>query len=262
MLMRPLRPLRGFMLVFVMTATVLLGLLTMAAFHLVLDHRRRTSLSIDHALAMRAAEAALAAAECELSAATATPASPACTAAPSPGRIDALDPGTLAGFVAGACGSGPARGLCRPLPGQSLWTDSRLLDTTTDGVEIEILLQTASGKPDAAPATSSNPSPMHCRATGYARTRLRYRTCSGSPRRASAATRRSRSCCRPSSAPGCRSHDATTDGLRMALRNATRHGPSGRERSPCRPTADALPCGPRGRCLERAPARVAVPASA
>ncbi|MGC5831562.1 pilus assembly protein [Ralstonia pseudosolanacearum] len=138
MLMRPLRPSRGFMLVFVMTSTVLLGLLTMAAFHLVLDHRRRTSLSIDHALAMRAAEAALAAAECELSAATATPASPACTAAPSPGRIDALDPETLAGFVAGACGSGPARGLCRPLPGQSLWTDSRLLDTTTDGVEIEI----------------------------------------------------------------------------------------------------------------------------
>ncbi len=41
MLTRPARPSRGFMLVFVMAAVALLGLLTMAAFHLVLDHRHR-----------------------------------------------------------------------------------------------------------------------------------------------------------------------------------------------------------------------------
>lgn len=138
MLTRPARPSRGFMLVFVMAAVALLGLLTMAAFHLVLDHRHRTSLTIDHALAMRAAEAALAAAECELSVATGTPARPTCAAALSAERIDALDPEALPGFVAGACGSGATRGLCRPLPGQSLWTHTRLLGTTTDGVEIDM----------------------------------------------------------------------------------------------------------------------------
>ncbi len=136
MLTLPARLSRGFMLVFVMAASALLGLLTMAAFHLMLDHRHRTSLTIDHALATRAAEAALAAAECELSAATGTPTSSTCAYEPSPERVDALDPETLPGFVAGVCGSGAARGLCRPLPGQSLWTLTRLLEMTTDGVEI------------------------------------------------------------------------------------------------------------------------------
>lgn len=192
MLTRPARPSRGFMLVFVMAAVALLGLLTMAAFHLVLDHRHRTSLTIDHALAMRAAEAALAAAECELSVATGTPARPTCAAALSAERIDALDPEALPGFVAGACGSGATRGLCRPLPGQSLWTHTRLLGTTTDGVEIDMPPQTASDNPDAFPVTSSNPSPMHCRVTGYTRTRPWHPTCSGSRRRALATTRQSR----------------------------------------------------------------------
>ncbi|WP_055324916.1 pilus assembly protein [Ralstonia solanacearum] len=160
MLTRPAhRPSRGFTLVFVMAAITLLGLLTMAAFHLMLDHRRRTSLTVDHALAVRAAEAALAAGECELSAATGTPASTACGAAPSPERIAALASAALPGFVAGACGSEAARGLCRPLPGQSLWALASLLDPTTDGVEIDMPPAEAARQPGHRPRYIIEPIP-------------------------------------------------------------------------------------------------------
>ncbi|WP_296227891.1 pilus assembly PilX family protein [Ralstonia sp. UBA689] len=128
---------RGFSLVIVVTAVALFGLLTMAAFHLMLDQRRRVSLTADHALAKHSAEFALAEAECELSVATDTPATPGCATIPPQDRIAALDPVSLRGFVAGACGSGIALGLCQPLPGQSILALAGLLDETTFGVPIE-----------------------------------------------------------------------------------------------------------------------------
>lgn len=138
---------RGFSLPIVLAAVALLGLLTMAAFHLILDQRRLTSLAADHALAKHGAETALAAAECELAMATRTP--PDCSVALPQERIAALNPVTLSGFVAGTCGSGITAGLCRPRPGQSLWALAGLLDEVTLGVEI--------GKP--SPTSSSRREP-------------------------------------------------------------------------------------------------------
>lgn len=128
---------RGFSLVFVMTAVALLGLLTMAAFHLMLDLRHRVSLTADRALAKHSAEFALVKAECELSVATDTPVAPDCTTTLLLDRIAALDPVSLRSFVAGTCGSGISLGLCQPLPGQSVLALAGLLDETTFGVPIK-----------------------------------------------------------------------------------------------------------------------------
>lgn len=128
---------RGFSLPIVVTVVALLGVLTMAAFHLMLDQRRRVSLTADHALAKHSAEFALAEAECELSVATDTPAAPSCVTPLAQDRIAMLDPVSLQGFVAGACGSGIARGLCQPLPDQSILRLAGLLDETTLGVPIK-----------------------------------------------------------------------------------------------------------------------------
>ncbi|CAJ0808566.1 hypothetical protein LMG18101_00392 [Ralstonia flaminis] len=126
----------GFTMTIVVAAAALLGLLTMATFHIVLDQRQRTSLIVDHALAQQAAEQALGAAECELSVATDTPTPSECAVALPQDRIVALNPVTLPGFVIGACGSGITLGLCRPRPDQSLWELAGLLDTTSLGVPI------------------------------------------------------------------------------------------------------------------------------
>ena len=128
---------RGFSMMVVMPAVALLGLLTMATFHLVLDQRHRTSLTADRALAKYAAEMALNAAECELSVATETPTKRECMAALPRERIAALDPVSRRGFLPGTCGSGISLGLCQPQAGQSLWTLARLLDTTTLAVEMD-----------------------------------------------------------------------------------------------------------------------------
>lgn len=121
----------------VMPAAALLGLLTMATFHLVLDQRHRTSLTADRALAKYGAEMALNMAECELSVATETPTALECMAALPHERIAALDPVSRRGFLPGACGSGASHGLCQPQAGQSLWTLAQLLDTATLAVEID-----------------------------------------------------------------------------------------------------------------------------
>lgn len=117
----PLTHARGFSIVAVIGALLIIGLLMVAALHIARDQRRRATLFADHALAMREAEAALAAAECELALATDTPTNHTCGAPPTPARIAALNPTTLAGFVAGACGTDePTRGLCWPKPGQTV----------------------------------------------------------------------------------------------------------------------------------------------
>ena len=117
----PLTHARGFSIVAVIGALLIIGLLMVAALHIARDQRRRATLFADHALAMREAEAALAAAECELALATDTPTNHACGVPPPPARIAALNPTTLAGFVPGACGTDePTRGLCWPKPGQTV----------------------------------------------------------------------------------------------------------------------------------------------
>lgn len=130
----------GFSMMVVMPAMALLGLLTMATFHLVLDQRHRTSLTADRALAKYGAEMALNAAECELSVATETPTNLQCMAALPRERIAALDPVLRRGFLLGTCGNDGSLGLCQPQPDQSLWTLARLLDATTHAVEIDARL--------------------------------------------------------------------------------------------------------------------------
>lgn len=130
----------GFSMMVVMPAMALLGLLTMATFHLVLDQRHRTSLTADRALAKYGAEMALNAAECELSVATETPTNLQCMAALPRERIAALDPVLRRGFLVGTCGNDGSLGLCQPQPDQSLWTLARLLDATTHAVEIDARL--------------------------------------------------------------------------------------------------------------------------
>ena len=121
----------------VMPAVALLGLLTMATFHLVLDQRHLTSLTADRGLAKYGAELALNAAECELSVATETPTNLECVAALPQERITALDPVSRRGFSPGACGSGATLGLCQPQPGESLWSLAQLLETPTFAIEID-----------------------------------------------------------------------------------------------------------------------------
>lgn len=137
---------RGFSLPIVMAAVALLGLLTMAAFHLVVDQRHRTSLAVDHALAKHGAETALAAAECELSVATRTPTRPDCSVALPQDRIVALNQVALHGFVTGVCGNRVTVGLCQPQPGQSLWELGGFLEEATLGVEIGKPLLTPESK--------------------------------------------------------------------------------------------------------------------
>jgi len=107
---------RGFSMIAVTGALIIIGLLMMAAWHLVQDHRRRATLSADRALALQAAELALTAAECELAIATHTPGYTSCTTPVTDARAAALDPITLSGFTPGVCG----QGLCWPLEGQSV----------------------------------------------------------------------------------------------------------------------------------------------
>ncbi|WP_439890408.1 pilus assembly protein PilZ [Ralstonia sp. 25C] len=117
----PLTHARGFSIVAVISALIIISLLMVAALHIARDQRRRATLYADHALAMREAEAALAAAECELALATKTPTSQACGAPPPAARIAALDPITLAGFAPGRCGTdATTRGLCWPNSGQTV----------------------------------------------------------------------------------------------------------------------------------------------
>jgi len=117
----PLTHERGFSIVAVIGALIIISLLMVAALHIARDQRRRATLFADHALAMREAEAALAAAECELALATNTPTNHTCGAPPPAARIAALDPTTLAGFVPGRCGADAiTRGLCWPESGQTV----------------------------------------------------------------------------------------------------------------------------------------------
>lgn len=118
----------GFSMIAVTGALIIIGLLMVGALHLVLDHNRRAALSADRALAMHEAEAALAAAECEIAIATDTPGREGCQAELDAARIAALDPVTLAGFVPQQCGQDSARrGLCWPKEGDSVETLSGLL---------------------------------------------------------------------------------------------------------------------------------------
>jgi Tfp pilus assembly protein PilX len=123
---------RGFSIILVIGALSTISLLMVAALHLVQDHRRRSSLFADHALALQEAEAALAVAECELALATDTPSLGDCTPAPSAARITALNPINLAGFVRGHCGQDtPRRGLCWPAEGLSAQALAGLAGTTS-----------------------------------------------------------------------------------------------------------------------------------
>jgi len=117
----------GFSMIAVTGALIIIGLLMVGALHLVLDHNRRAALSADRALAMHEAEAALAAAECEIAIATDTPGREGCQAELDAARIAALDPVTLAGFARHQCGKNSAsRGLCWPQDGESVETLSEL----------------------------------------------------------------------------------------------------------------------------------------
>ncbi|KHK56141.1 pilus assembly protein PilZ [Ralstonia sp. A12] len=128
---------RGFALPVVMAVVALLGLLTMAPLHLLLDQRRRVSLAADHAQAKHAAEYALNAAECELSSGTGTPTTRDCSLILPVERTAAFNPVTPRGFVAGSCGMDNMLGLCQPRPGQSLWAMAGLLDENTLAMEVE-----------------------------------------------------------------------------------------------------------------------------
>lgn len=119
-MLRPQEDCQGFTMVTVVGALIIVGLLMMTASQLVQDHVRRAALSADYALALAEAEAALAAAECEIAIATNTPRREACRVTPGDARTAALNPVTLAGFVAGECGEqGATRGLCWPPRNQS-----------------------------------------------------------------------------------------------------------------------------------------------
>lgn len=110
----------GFSMIAVVGPLLIIGLLMLTALHLSQDHLRRATLAADRAVALREAESALTAAECEIAIATDTPyRSEDCRAAPDAARIAALNPVTLSGFAPGACGEGAARGcagLCRVSP--------------------------------------------------------------------------------------------------------------------------------------------------
>jgi len=123
---------RGFSIIAVTGALVIIGLLMMAALQLVQDHRRRATLSADRALALHEAEVALAAAECAIAVGAGTPHGDDCKATPNAARIPALDPITLASFVPGHC----TPGLCWPLPGQTVQSLARLLTDDPQAVMV------------------------------------------------------------------------------------------------------------------------------
>lgn len=145
-MLRPKTNDRGFSIFAVTGALIIIGLLMMAALDLVQDHRRRATLSADHALAMQEADAALAVAECELAVATGTPAHGDCRATPNAARIAALNPVTLAGFVRGSC---QPHGLCWPLAGQTAPALANLASTTghTSAEEVSSTTTTESRQP-------------------------------------------------------------------------------------------------------------------
>ncbi|WP_104655334.1 pilus assembly PilX family protein [Ralstonia insidiosa] len=120
----------GFSIIAVTGALIIIGLLMMAALHMVQDHRRRATLSADRALALQEAETALTEAECQLAIATRTPGYAACRAPISNAHITEEDLVMLAGFTPGSCGN--RKGLCWPLEGQSAQSLAKLLDTSTD----------------------------------------------------------------------------------------------------------------------------------
>ncbi|MEE2978938.1 MAG: pilus assembly protein PilZ [Pseudomonadota bacterium] len=121
---------RGFSIIAVTGALIIISLLTVTALQLAQDHLRRAVLSADYAVALQAAESALAAGECDLAVATRTPIRRNCPATVDAARVAALDPITLAGFVPGLCGQGTEAGLCWPLQGQSA---SKLADLIENG---------------------------------------------------------------------------------------------------------------------------------
>lgn len=129
---------RGLSSIAVTGALIIISLLMVTAFQLVQDHVRRSALSADYALALHAAEAALTAAECELAVATGTPVRNGCRMALDDARIVALNPITLAGFVAGRCGQGAEVGLCWPAQGQSVQDLAKLLESNRNAVTIPV----------------------------------------------------------------------------------------------------------------------------
>lgn len=136
MLSRPAHAL-GFSMITVVGTLLIISLLMLTALHLGQDHLRRATLSADRALALREAESALAAAECEIAIATGTPHhSDDCQAVPDDARIAALDPVTLRGFVPGTCGQGATRGLCWPSQGQSAAALAELVSSDAHAVTL------------------------------------------------------------------------------------------------------------------------------
>lgn len=129
---------RGFSIIAVVGTLIIMGLLMVSALQVVQDHRRRATLSADHALALSEAEAALATAECRLAFATGTPSRGDCPAISNPARDTTLDPVTLAGFVAvGTCGNDDlTRWLCIPRAGQTAQELAKLLQPTTLAAEL------------------------------------------------------------------------------------------------------------------------------
>lgn len=123
---------RGFSVIAVVGALIIISLLMIAALQVVRDHRARSALSADHALALREADAALDAAECRLALATGTPGGTHCTAATDPVLDPKLNPVTLAGFTRGTCGND---GLCWP-QGQTIKNLAGLLDRTSSAKEL------------------------------------------------------------------------------------------------------------------------------
>ena len=126
----------GFSIIAVTGTLIIISLLMVTALQLVQDHVRRAALSADYALALRGAEAALAAAECELAVATGTPTRNSCNVSLDDARMAALDPVTLAGFIPGRCGQGAEAGLCWPLQGQPVQALAGLLENGTSAVTV------------------------------------------------------------------------------------------------------------------------------
>ena len=134
---------RGFSMIAVTGALIIIGLLMMAALRLVLDHTRRASLFADHALAQQDAEAALIAAECRIAVATGTPPPDNCGTVHAEEDVAVIDPLTLSGFVPGHCGQGAALGLCWPIDGQSAQSMSGLLADNPEGPALFARVQTS-----------------------------------------------------------------------------------------------------------------------
>lgn len=150
MLSRPAKA-HGFSMIAVVGTLLIIGLLMLTALHLSQDHLRRATLSADRAVALREAESALAAAECEIAIATGTPyRSEGCRGTPDAARIAALNPVTLSGFAPGACGHGVAQGLCWPLQGESAAALAQLAGSDTHAMTLAP--SQAAGKRKTTPA--------------------------------------------------------------------------------------------------------------